>query len=152
MSVTREDVVRETRTWLGTPFMHQQRIKGVGCDCAGLVIGVARELELVEGGFDVTAYSRQPDGRSLLEHCELHMQRITREQMGLGDVLVLRWDRNPQHMGLVGDYVHGGLSLIHALGIPGDRTRSRVVEHRLDLAVMVGGGRFVAAYRLPGVV
>lgn len=29
--------------WVGTPFEWQARIKGVGCDCKGLVAGVAAE-------------------------------------------------------------------------------------------------------------
>ncbi len=28
--------------WLGTPYRHQGRRKGVGCDCLGLVLGVWR--------------------------------------------------------------------------------------------------------------
>lgn len=27
----------EARTWLGTPYMHKGRVKGVGVDCGGLV-------------------------------------------------------------------------------------------------------------------
>jgi NlpC/P60 family putative phage cell wall peptidase len=150
MTAARHDVVAEARTWLGTPFHHQARVRGVGVDCAGLVIGVSRALDLVPATFDVTGYARQPDGRSLLALCDQHMRRVDQADMGPGDVLVLRWDHDPQHMGIVGDYLHGGLSLIHALGVPGDK-RSRVVEHRLDLTVMIGGGRFVAAFRLPGV-
>ena len=38
------DVVRMARTWLGTPYHHQGRVKGAGVDCGGLVIGVARFL------------------------------------------------------------------------------------------------------------
>lgn len=150
MTATRAEVVAEARTWLGTPFHHQARVKGVGVDCAGLVIGVARSLDLVPASFDVTGYARNPDGKSLLAFCDEHMHRIERSEMQPGDILVLRWDHDPQHLGIVGDYLHGGLSLIHALGVPGDK-RSRVIEHRLDLMVMVGGGQFVAAFGLPGV-
>ncbi len=32
------------RTWLGTPYRHQASLKGVGCDCLGLVRGVWREI------------------------------------------------------------------------------------------------------------
>ncbi|GJE41916.1 NlpC/P60 family protein [Methylobacterium soli] len=34
--------VAEARTWLGTPYRHQASLKGVGCDCLGLVRGVWR--------------------------------------------------------------------------------------------------------------
>ncbi len=31
-------------TWIGTPYRHQGAMKGVGCDCLGLVRGIWREL------------------------------------------------------------------------------------------------------------
>lgn len=31
-------------TWIGTPYRHQGAVKGVGCDCLGLVRGIWREL------------------------------------------------------------------------------------------------------------
>ena len=36
--------VAEARSWLGTPYQHQASLKGVGCDCLGLVRGVWRSL------------------------------------------------------------------------------------------------------------
>jgi NlpC/P60 family putative phage cell wall peptidase len=41
-------VVAEARTWLGTPFRWQASQKGIGCDCKGLLWGVARELGFPE--------------------------------------------------------------------------------------------------------
>lgn len=38
----RELIVAEARSWLGTPYRHQASLKGVGCDCLGLVRGVWR--------------------------------------------------------------------------------------------------------------
>ncbi len=38
---TRDDVIAEARTWLGTPWHHQASVKGVGCDCIGFIRGVA---------------------------------------------------------------------------------------------------------------
>ncbi len=34
----------ESRPWLGTPYRHQASVRGVGCDCLGLVRGVWRGL------------------------------------------------------------------------------------------------------------
>lgn len=36
----RDDVVREALTWEGTPHMHEAMIKGVGVDCARILIAV----------------------------------------------------------------------------------------------------------------
>ncbi|NOR63763.1 MAG: hypothetical protein GQ535_14880 [Rhodobacteraceae bacterium] len=37
-------IVRAARGWLGTPYHHQQSVKGHGTDCLGLVRGVWREI------------------------------------------------------------------------------------------------------------
>ena len=37
------DIVAAARGWIGTPYRHQASVKGVGCDCLGLVRGVWRE-------------------------------------------------------------------------------------------------------------
>lgn len=41
---TAERVVAAARGWLGTPYRHQASLKGVGCDCLGLIRGLWREL------------------------------------------------------------------------------------------------------------
>lgn len=140
-------VARQAREWLGTPYGHQQRMRGVLADCAGLVIGVARELGLIEPTFDITAYPRSPDGKSLLEHCDQWMTRIDKNEMQPGDVIVIRWAKDPQHLGIVGNYLYGGLSMIHAYS-DGSSVGGKVIEHHLGPAHLA---RFVAAYRMPGI-
>ena len=147
MTVARPAVVAEARSWLGTPWQHQGRAKGVGVDCAGLVIGVCRALGLVSVGMDVSHYPRSPDGRSLLAHCDEWMRRIPIGAAQMADVLVMRFAQHPQHLAIVADYAHGGLGIVHALDSR-DRKRSRVVEHRLAPELRA---KVVAAYVLPGV-
>lgn len=138
---TRADIVTCARTWLGTRFHHQGRVKGVGCDCAGLVVGVAREMGLSD--FDVTGYARLPDGEYLRSLCEKHMTRVRFADIKTGDVLLLRFADHPQHLAIVGDYTHGGMSMIHAYA-----PSKKVVETRIDGAWW---DRAVGVYRLPGV-
>ena len=38
------DVLAIARAWIGTPYRHQGAVKGVGCDCLGLIRGIWREL------------------------------------------------------------------------------------------------------------
>lgn len=142
---TREQVVSEARRWLGTPFVHQARVRGHGCDCVGLPIGVARSLGLLARSFDVGDYARLPDGRKLLAQCDDVMTRIARKALQPGDVILVRWGRAPQHLGIVAEHHFGGLSMIHAHGSEG---RGGVVEQTLDAAMQA---RVVACYRLPGV-
>lgn len=44
------------QSWIGTPYLHQARTRGAGCDCLGLILGVWRDM----GGHmpDIPAYSR----------------------------------------------------------------------------------------------
>jgi len=37
------DVVSKAREYIGTPAVHQGRVKGVGIDCVGLIVCVGRE-------------------------------------------------------------------------------------------------------------
>ena len=44
----RDAVVAEAKTWLGTPWRHMQRIKGVGVDCANLPAAVYEACGVIE--------------------------------------------------------------------------------------------------------
>lgn len=138
----RNDIVSAARGWLGTPYHHQARLKDVGVDCIGLVIGVARELQLIAPEFDVTGYSRHPDGRALMAMAREKMTPVTLDQMQIGDVVVVGFDKLPQHFGIIGDYRHGGFSIIHAASAYG-----QVIEQRLMFSKAMF---FVAAFQLPG--
>jgi NlpC/P60 family putative phage cell wall peptidase len=37
-------IVERAREWLGTPYCHQQSVKGIGCDCLGFLRGVYEEV------------------------------------------------------------------------------------------------------------
>lgn len=37
-------IVTAARGWIGTPYRHQASLRGVGCDCLGLIRGLWREL------------------------------------------------------------------------------------------------------------
>ena len=137
---TGAEVVQAARGHMDTPWVHQGRTPGVALDCAGLVICVARQLGLVPADMDVNGYTRAPDG-SMLAWCEAHMTRIP--DLELGAVIVVVCDQQPQHMGIVADYRHGGWALAHATNAAG-----RVVETRLMFARNL---RLVAIYRMPGV-
>jgi NlpC/P60 family putative phage cell wall peptidase len=39
-----ESVVVEARSWVGTPYHDHAALKGVGCDCLGLMVGLYRNL------------------------------------------------------------------------------------------------------------
>jgi NlpC/P60 family putative phage cell wall peptidase len=94
MLLTRSAIVAEARSWIGTPYRHQASLKGVGCDCLGLVRGVWRALI---GDEPERAPPYAPDwaealGReTLAEAAARHLVAIAPEAAGEGDVLLFRW-------------------------------------------------------------
>ena len=128
-------IVAAARTWLGTPWRHQGRLRGVAVDCAGLVVGVGRELGLL--AFDTRAYGRLPDGQRLRALCDAHLDPKPVAGIAPGDVLLLRFTRHPQHLALAGDR-GAPFSLIHAYAEAG-----ACVEHGADAKWL---RRIVAAY------
>ena len=89
---SRAVVVDLTRLWLGTPYRHQASLRGVGCDCLGLVRGVFRELYGVEAA-KVPAYSRDwsevGTEETLLNAGGKHLVPVDFSRPG--DVLVFRF-------------------------------------------------------------
>jgi len=89
-----EDIVALAQSWIGTPYRHQASVRGVGCDCLGLVRGIWREGVGPEPQA-VPAYS--PDWaeaglhEDLLEAARRHMIARDKEAFGAGDVLLFRW-------------------------------------------------------------
>lgn len=131
---------------MGTPFHHMGRLPGVGLDCAGILICSARELGLVAPDFDVPSYLPTPDGRSMLKWCKQYMGvKVSKDSIQPGDAIVLITDKDPQHLGILGDNLNGGLSIIHACNASHP---PRVIETRLMFSRIL---RFVAAYSFPGI-
>lgn len=133
---TKTEIVQEAKTWIGTPFKHQGRVKGLGVDCVGLIIGIAHAFHLTD--FDYAAYSHAPDGITMQKLLNQHLHAIPIHTAKAGDIVLMRFDAQPQHVGILSDY-----GLIHAYA----QVR-RCVEHRLDA---VWRARRVCAYAYPGV-
>lgn len=95
--LTREAIVEEARSWISTPYRHQASVKGVGCDCLGLVRGVWRALVGAEPE-TIPPYARDwaeaGVGEPLAEAGLRHLEPIARETFGPGDVLLFRWRSN----------------------------------------------------------
>lgn len=102
------DVIVIAKTWIGTPYLHQASVKGIGCDCLGLLRGVWREAFGQEPE-TVPAYTpdwSEPQGEErLLEAACRHLSRIDRAPLARGQVLLFRMRRGAvaKHLGLVSD-------------------------------------------------
>ena len=91
--ISRSLIVAEARDWIGTPYRHQASLKGVGCDCLGLVRGVWRG---VIGAEPERAPAYAPDWaeaggvEALADAAARHLVAIERDAFGDGDVLLFR--------------------------------------------------------------
>lgn len=142
--MTGAEITTAARGWTGVRWLHQGRSRD-GIDCLGLVLVVAHELALTD--FDTRDYARQAEDESMLEQCREHLFEIPRAAARPGDVPVMRFGTN-RHIGIFGDYVHGGLSLIHAFS----QAPRKVVEHRFNDDWLRGhGASLLAVFRFPGV-
>ena len=90
----RAAIVIAARGWIGTPYGHQASLKGVGCDCLGLLRGVWREVVGTEPE-RAPAYSRdwaEASGREgLLEAAARHLAPVAGPRWQAGEVLFFRW-------------------------------------------------------------
>jgi NlpC/P60 family putative phage cell wall peptidase len=115
------DIVAIARGWLGTPYRHQASLKGVGCDCLGLVRGVYAETYGRPAEMP-PPYSRDwAEGarrETLIEAAERHLESIDPHTAGPGDILIfrLRPGAMAKHCGIVSETASGApVRMIHAV-------------------------------------
>ena len=130
------DIVTAARNYLGTPFHHQARVKGVGIDCAGLLVCVARDLGLQH--YDVQGYSRVPSGAEFERHLDANLDKISAIEPGC--ILLMAFDSDPQHVAIATSLT----TIIHA-----HFEVRKCVEHDLD---SVWTSRIRSIYRFRGLL
>lgn len=136
--MTTDDIINAARQCLGTRFRHQGRIAGVGIDCAGVAIHVARQIGA--GHLDVSGYGRNPANGQLEQSLDIQpcLERVTLSDRAPGDLLLMRFAREPQHVAIC-----AGDTIIHAYEAAG-----LCCEHRLS---DVWAARIVSVYRFRGI-
>lgn len=134
MSATREQVVAEALTWVGTPYLHQGYVKGKqgGVDCAMILVGVYEPLGLLPKGIDPRPYPMQwnlhRDAERYLDWFKAYAKKVDRPQPG--DIALYKFGRTVSHSAIVlpNDVI------VHAFRDAGmvisDEMRS--LEHRFD--------------------
>ncbi|WP_040452200.1 NlpC/P60 family protein [Roseibium alexandrii] len=109
-------VVDLARGWTGTPYHHQASLKGIGCDCLGLVRGVWRELY---GQEPETPPAYSPDwgqvsaDETLLAAAKRHFAPVALDRLEPGHLVIFRMlpKAIAKHCGIVS----GDSRMIHAL-------------------------------------
>lgn len=141
---TRQVIVAEAMTWLKTPYHHRQRVKGVGVDCAQILIGIFTAVGLVEP-FEVENYPadwmmHREEDRFRLKVRE-YADQIALEEVQPGDVALY----------LVGKcFAHGAVILDWPLVIHADSRYGAVTLAEGDQGWLAG--RAVEFYRVRGLV
>lgn len=90
----RVEIVAAAREWLGTPYHHQASLRGVGCDCLGLVRGLWRELcgPEPEAPPPYSPNWAESLGQETLALAALrHLVPVVPKDVQPGDVLLFRW-------------------------------------------------------------
>jgi NlpC/P60 family putative phage cell wall peptidase len=109
-------VVDLARGWIGTPYHHQASLKGIGCDCLGLVRGIWRELYGQEPEVppayspDWGQVSRQ---ETLLAAAKRHFAPVSIDALEPGHLVIFRMRPKAiaKHCGIISDQGR----MIHAL-------------------------------------
>lgn len=133
MTNARELVCSIALTWLGTPYHHHARIKGVGVDCVHLICAVT-EAAGVAPPIDPGWYERT---WHLSRNEELYMHELDRwaqrtDEPRPGDIVLFKYGRTYSHAGIM---LPGG-EVVHALnrGVH----RGSVVQTHIEQAPLAG--------------
>ncbi|WP_112323304.1 NlpC/P60 family protein [Oceanibium sediminis] len=138
------EIVALAESWIGTPYAHQASLKGVGCDCLGLVRGIwrARYGAEPEAVPPYTPDWGEPAGQEiLLAAAARSLVPVASGDMAPGDVLVFRMRGRgiAKHLGIL-CREGADASFIHAY------SRVGVVRSPLGQAWRA---RLAAAFRFP---
>jgi NlpC/P60 family putative phage cell wall peptidase len=136
---TRAEIIAEARSWKGTPYRHQGRLKGVAVDCAGLVNKSGETFGCVSAtDANKTDYLSEPDPIKMKAALDKLYIRIPKTEMRPADIPWMRARSKAQHIGILSERN----TLIHAV------QNYDVQELPIDNMVT---SRIVAVYRFKGV-
>lgn len=120
-----EKIITEARKWLGVKYSHQGRTREIGLDCGGLILVVARALELSE--LEELGYASYPtDGRFeqlLNRHAEnlgyesLYPHIFDGTEFQIGDILAFDYQNGEgiRHTAFVTNWDGKHYWIIHAI-------------------------------------
>lgn len=103
--VLRQQIVAEARSWIGTPYVHLGDIKGVGVDCAMILVRVFATVGIVPADFDPRPYEPEwylhRDEERYMAGMENFCVRTESPQPG--DMALYRFGRTASHGAIIVD-------------------------------------------------
>ncbi len=124
-------IVAEAREWIDTRVVGLGAQKGVGCDCKGLVAGVARNCGRSEGD-SLAAHAgnydiRKVDPRRLRTGIAALFDQV--RDASPGDILLLSIAQRAQHLAIISEAEAGApVAMIHAIAHRPFRVREVPVD------------------------
>ena len=142
----RARVVEEGRVWLGTPYHHAADLRGIGVDCAMILVRVFCDLGLV-APFDPRPYTRDwhlhRGEERYLENLLARAHEVLAPQPG--DVMLFRIGRCYAHGGIVTS--PQPLSILHAF-LPARCVVEEEVARNGELAERLKHAKFFSYWGL----
>lgn len=117
-------IIEEALGWVGTRFKHQGRLKKSehhygGCDCLGLVIGVAKSLGIksLTGEFleslDNPIYPKLLNSNILLDSFNKILKQVEIIDLQVGDIILVKVNNWPQHLAIISS-LSPNIKIIHS--------------------------------------
>lgn len=131
METMREKIVEAARREIGTPFLHQGRQAGKGLDCIGIMCVACEYAGYPTHAREFKAYSREPDGVTLLQEMDRAFDRVDKRDLQPGDCAAFRIGRHVRHLGIITPGPNKQLRMVHVRNDMG-----RAAEHDLDKSWM----------------
>lgn len=122
--VTKIQFVEEVKSWIGTPFHHEGRVKGAGIDCVGVAAASGANLGLKV--IDMEHYPKRPIDGMFEKAVDAQTIPASLDQLQLGDILKFRIREEPQHLAIVTQLVPQ-IRITHAFA-----QAKKCVENDLD--------------------
>ena len=129
---TPQEIIKSSRSWIGTRFRYHGRIKineknRGGVDCLGLILGVADELQAKKNDkllsfYDNISYKKIPQKNQLRDAMDKYFTNINPKDILIGDIALFQINKEIQHLGILSN-----IGLIHCY-----IQAKGVVEHRLS--------------------
>jgi cell wall-associated NlpC family hydrolase len=126
-ALERDVVVLTVRAWVGTPFVHRQKVRGAGVDCAQLLVACYADTgvvpDVVVPNYAPSWFLHQGDSplAAVLEgSCRRMFFDTEKSSARPGDILTFRFGRAEAHAAIVTEWPH----IVHADGRVSKRVRT----------------------------
>ena len=143
----KEKISNEAMQWIDTPFHHQGRAKNIGVDCIGLIVGIAKNLDLKSEVFDATNnrqillheldnpnYSPLPNRMQLKDSLTNTLIEIEKGDLNVGDIILFTLNMWPQHVAII-TKIQEDIFFVHASEPVGKTIFSRFDSRWQDKAI-----------------